>query len=58
MIEQAKGVLAQRGHTDVQRAFSALRAYARRHRVRLHHLASRVTVDDQLADEVLDNDAR
>jgi hypothetical protein len=41
-IEQAKGVIAERGQVDVDEAFRALRAYARRSRHRLSDLARAV----------------
>jgi AmiR/NasT family two-component response regulator len=42
VIEQAKGILAERYRLDVERAFDALRAAARSNRVRLHDLAASV----------------
>ena len=39
MIEQAKGVLAERANIDVEEAFSLLRAYARNHSRRLVDVA-------------------
>jgi GAF domain-containing protein len=53
VIEQAKGVLAARGGIDVEHAFGALRDYARRHQMRLDQLASKVIVDQPMADQVL-----
>ena len=48
VIEQAKGVLAERGRVDMETAFLALRGHARRNRLRLGILAKQVvdgTVD-------------
>lgn len=45
VIEQAKGVLAERLGIDVHEAFDALRAYARHHNVRLSDLAQHVVED-------------
>ncbi|HYN93735.1 MAG TPA: GAF and ANTAR domain-containing protein [Pilimelia sp.] len=42
IIEQAKGVLAERLGADVGEAFRALRGYARRHNLRLAELAAAV----------------
>jgi AmiR/NasT family two-component response regulator len=42
VIEQAKGILAERYRLDVERAFDALRAAARSNRMRLHDLAASV----------------
>lgn len=42
VIEQAKGVLAERGHIDIGRAFTLLRAHARRTNQRLTELAHAV----------------
>lgn len=42
VIEQAKGVLAERFEVDVHEAFQVLRMSARSNRIRLHDLAARV----------------
>jgi hypothetical protein len=42
VIEQAKGVLAERGHVDMGASFTQLRAYARNHNRRLVEVASDV----------------
>jgi hypothetical protein len=52
VIEQAKGVLAERGGLDVQTAFDRLRRYARAHRHRLTDVAAEVVTGD-VADAVL-----
>jgi GAF domain-containing protein len=54
IIEQAKGVLAERGTIDMDRAFTLLRAYARRTRRRLADVAHTV-VDGVETDAVLDS---
>ncbi|CAM5693615.1 GAF and ANTAR domain-containing protein [Streptomyces fumanus] len=51
VIEQAKGILAERWDTGVDEAFAALRRYARAHRTGLSALAQR------LIDGELDSDA-
>jgi hypothetical protein len=53
VIEQAKGVLSQRGNTGVDQAFVQLRQYARSHNQSLHQLATQVMADGGLADDVL-----
>ena len=42
VIEQAKGVLAERYRLDVERAFDVLRGAARSNRVKIHELAAAV----------------
>jgi transcriptional regulator with GAF, ATPase, and Fis domain len=42
IIEQAKGILAERWQTDVDAAFAALRRYARSHQLRLSDCARQV----------------
>ncbi len=48
-IEQAKGMLAERWDTRADHAFTALRQYARRHRLPLDQVASAVI--DRHADD-------
>lgn len=47
VIEQAKGVLAERSRLDMEQAFSHLRSYARSHNLRLADVA-RSVVDGTL----------
>jgi AmiR/NasT family two-component response regulator len=42
VIEQAKGVLAERFGLDIEEAFDLLRRAARSHRMKIHALASEV----------------
>jgi hypothetical protein len=42
VIEQAKGILAERYRLDMNRAFEVLRGAARSNRVRIHELAAAV----------------
>ncbi|MEU8978411.1 GAF and ANTAR domain-containing protein [Streptomyces sp. NPDC048309] len=53
-VEQAKGMLAERWGTGVDEAFSALRRYARRHRLPLDEVATRVIDGSVPRDEVAD----
>jgi hypothetical protein len=46
IIEQAKGILAERLSIDVDAAFGILRHAARSHRIKLHNIARRV-VDER-----------
>ena len=52
VIEQAKGVLAERFGVDVHEAFQVLRASARSNRIRLHDLAARVVESRQTPREI------
>jgi hypothetical protein len=52
VIEQAKGILAERYRTDVDAAFGMLRRGARSNRVRLHDLADRVVASPQTPAEL------
>lgn len=50
VIEQAKGVLAQRGRLDMDAAFDRLRRYARHHTVHISDVARQVVLTDLSAD--------
>jgi Ni,Fe-hydrogenase III component G len=52
VIEQAKGVLAERFGVDVHEAFQVLRTSARSNRMRLHDLAARVVASRQTPREI------
>jgi hypothetical protein len=52
VIEQAKGVLAERFGLDADEAFELLRSAARSNRVRIHDLAAAVTPGDATPSEV------
>lgn len=53
VVEQAKGVLAERGGLPVEATFELLRSYARSHHLKLSDLAHRVVYPPHLADAVL-----
>ena len=53
VIEQAKGVVAERADVDMERAFSRMRRHARNHNIRLADVAQAIT-DKSLAVESLD----
>jgi AmiR/NasT family two-component response regulator len=53
VIEQAKGVLAERANLDMEESFSALRGYARAHNLRLVDVASAV-IDGTLLTSTLE----
>lgn len=53
IIEQAKGVLAQRGGLDMDASFERLRRYARNHNRRLSEIAHEIVDTDLAADDVL-----
>ncbi|MGH3782222.1 MAG: ANTAR domain-containing protein [Pseudonocardiaceae bacterium] len=53
IIEQAKGVLAQRGNLTMAAAFDRLRRYARTHNTRLSEVARQV-IETDIATDVLD----
>ena len=52
VIEQAKGILAERYAIPVDEAFGLLRRSARNHRLRLHALAAAVVASRQTPDEI------
>ncbi len=52
VIEQAKGILAERYAITVDDAFGLLRRSARNHRLRLHALAAAVVASRQTPDEI------
>ncbi len=52
VIEQAKGVVAERLGLDMERAFATLRSHARNHNLRLADLAGAVVVGDLRADSL------
>ncbi|MGJ6968932.1 ANTAR domain-containing protein, partial [Streptosporangium sp. G11] len=53
VIEQAKGMLAERGQIDVSEAFVRLRAYARNHNQQLSTVARQVINQDAIVAELL-----
>jgi GAF domain-containing protein len=55
VVEQAKGVLAERGKLDMQRAFERLRGYARGHQEKLSDVATGVVRERLSADAVLNH---
>jgi AmiR/NasT family two-component response regulator len=52
VIEQAKGILAERYDLPIDGAFELLRRSARSNRVRLHLLAARVVEEPTTPDEI------
>jgi hypothetical protein len=54
VLEQAKGVLAQRGNLDMDQAFAILRRYARDHNLRLTDVARAVVGRELPAQRLLD----
>src|SRR5579859_6943812 len=58
VIEQAKGILAERLGTDVDTAFGILRHAARSHRLKIHDLAERVVRERSTPMPVVDAIAR
>jgi len=52
VIEQAKGMLAERFEMDVDEAFERLRHQARSHRMKLHVLAAAVTARETWAEAI------
>lgn len=57
VVEQAKGILAERGGLPMEATFTLLRSYARSHNLKLSDLAHRVVYPPHLADAVLSADA-
>ena len=55
VLEQAKGVLAQRGNLGMDQAFAVLRRYARDHNLRLADVARSVTTRRLRSEELLDH---
>lgn len=53
LIEQAKGVLAERGGVDVERAFQAMRHFARSNNLRLLKVAESIVERGEMATTVL-----
>jgi AmiR/NasT family two-component response regulator len=52
VIEQAKGVLAERFGVPPDEAFQLLRRGARNHRIRVHDLAARVVASRETPEEI------
>jgi GAF domain-containing protein len=55
VLEQAKGVLAERGRLEMAEAFAVLRGYARDHNAKLGEVAQRLVSRELGADVVLDH---
>jgi GAF domain-containing protein len=55
VLEQAKGVLAERGHLDMAEAFAALRGYARDSNAKLSDVAQRLVSRELPASDVLEH---
>lgn len=53
VVEQAKGILAERGNLRMDETFELLRSYARSHHLKLSDLARSVAYPPHLADAVL-----
>ncbi len=53
VIEQAKGILAERGELPMDQTFDVLRAYARNNNLKLSDLAHSVVYPPHVADQVL-----
>lgn len=52
IIEQAKGMISEQAHVDMDEAFTRLRSYARSHQLRLTEVARQVTTGRLLPDEL------
>jgi AmiR/NasT family two-component response regulator len=52
VIEQAKGILAERYRLDVEEAFDVIRRAARANRLKIHELAGRIQPAAETPDEV------
>ena len=53
VVEQAKGVLSERGQVPMDQTFDLLRSFARSHNLKLSELARSVVYPPHRADEVL-----
>ncbi len=53
VVEQAKGVLCERGPMPMEETFDLLRKYARSHNMKLSDLAHAIVYPPNMADEVL-----
>ncbi len=53
VVEQAKGILSERGNLQMDETFNLLRSYARSHNLKLSDLAHAVVYPPHLADAVL-----
>jgi transcriptional regulator with GAF, ATPase, and Fis domain len=53
VIEQAKGVLSERGNIPMDQTFAVLRSYARSNNLKLSELAQSIVYPPHLADQVL-----
>jgi len=53
VVEQAKGVLSERGNIPMEQTFELLRSYARRNNLKLSAVAQSVVYPPNLADQVL-----
>jgi hypothetical protein len=53
LIEQAKGILAERFGVHPDEAFDVLRRAARNHRLRVHDLSARVIAERETPPEIL-----
>jgi hypothetical protein len=53
VIEQAKGILAERFDLDMEAAFAVLRGSARAHRLKLHLLARAVVLDHETPEPII-----